>query len=67
MNKLTDDSLMPWGKHKGMQMANVPADYLLYLYEEDKMSGEVLEYVKDNIEVLRQEIKKQNGIPTKNW
>lgn len=23
---LNDDSLMPWGKHKGTKMANVPAE-----------------------------------------
>lgn len=31
MEKLTDNSPMPWGKHKGTAMANVPAHYLLWL------------------------------------
>ncbi|MES2287619.1 MAG: hypothetical protein V4547_18130 [Bacteroidota bacterium] len=66
---LTDESLMPWGIYKGkLKMANVPAEYLLYLYEENKMSGDVLAYVKDNLEVLKQEIKdKPKGLPVKNW
>lgn len=35
--KLTDESLMPFGKHKGEKMANVPASYLLWLYDEYTM------------------------------
>ena len=27
---MTDDSVMPWGKHKGEKLANVPAAYLLW-------------------------------------
>jgi uncharacterized protein (DUF3820 family) len=31
--KLTDDSEMPWGKHKGELMIDVPDDYLVYMYK----------------------------------
>lgn len=30
---MTDISLMPFGKHKGEKMANVPPEYLLWLYD----------------------------------
>jgi uncharacterized protein (DUF3820 family) len=30
---MTDESLMPWGKHKGEKMANVPPEYLLWRSE----------------------------------
>lgn len=49
---LTDNSPMPYGKHKGKQMIDVPADYLLWLYDNGKCNGEVKAYVIDNHEVL---------------
>lgn len=55
---MKDDSLMPFGKYKGEKMANIPADYLLWLYENGKCYGEVKEYIKDNWEVLQTEIKR---------
>ena len=54
---LTDNSEMPWGKHQGIEMIDVPADYLLWLYDNDKCSGSVLVYIEDNLQVLRTEIK----------
>lgn len=55
---LTDKSPMPFGKHKGVEMANVPADYLLWLYENNKCTDEVKEYIEDNMDVLKMEIRK---------
>lgn len=64
---LDDNSLMPWGKYKGKKMVDVPAEYLLYWYDDGKLTGDLLEYVKDNLQGLRVEAKKAQGIPTKNW
>lgn len=55
MNELNDNSPMPWGKYKGTDMEDVPASYLLWLWNEGKCSGNVKEYIKDNLEVLEQE------------
>lgn len=56
MAKLTDNSLMPFGKHKGTAMANVPASYLLWLKNNvEKVDSAVLEYINDNLDVLRNE------------
>ena len=55
-NMLKDDSIMPWGIHKGKKMANVPDDYLLYLWENGKCSGEVKLYIKKNLEVIKSNI-----------
>lgn len=62
MRKLTDDSLMPFGKYKGIPMADVPADYLLKLREQGfkrfhvpKELTLVLNYIEENFEVLLQE------------
>ena len=29
-----DDTVMPWGKHKGTKLVDVPATYLLWLLEQ---------------------------------
>lgn len=50
--KLNDESIMPWGKYKGYSMINVPANYLLWLYENDKCDPEVKEYIEDNLDFI---------------
>lgn len=40
---MTDESIMPFGKHKGVKLANVPADYLLFLHKEGFCRGELKE------------------------
>lgn len=57
---MNDKSLMPFGVHKGKEMANVPASYLLWLYENNKCGGEVKAYIVDNLEVIKQEIKRSS-------
>jgi len=54
---LNDKSLMPFGKYKGKAMANVPADYLLWLYDNGLKNGDVKAYIIDNMEVLQSETK----------
>lgn len=53
MEKLTDESTMPWGKHKGKKMEEVPADYLLFCYNENKACIRVRKYVEENMDVLK--------------
>ncbi len=55
IRKLSDDSKMHYGKHQGDKMANVPAKYLLWLYENDKCDKYVKEYIIDNLDVLKSE------------
>ena len=52
---MTDESLMPWGKYKGEKIANVPASYLLWLYDNQKCTGEIKLYIRNNLEGLKQE------------
>lgn len=64
---LTDESIMPFGKHKGKEMANVPASYLLWIYDEWTLPNprfgfvhqEVKEYIEENLDVLKKEVKSQ--------
>ena len=55
---LTDESKMPFGKYAGQKLANVPASYLLWLYNENKCYGELKSYIKENLQVLQTEIKR---------
>ena len=53
---MEDSSLMPYGKYKGEKMANVPPDYLLWLYENDKCQNYVKNYIIENLDVIKQQI-----------
>jgi len=56
---MTDKDIMPMGKHKGTSMGNVPAQYLMYMYEGNMFDSfpRVKQYVIDNLEVIKQELK----------
>jgi len=56
---LYDNSPMPFGKYQGEKMANVPASYLMWLYNENKCNKEVREYIEDNLDVLQEEIRRK--------
>ena len=51
---MTDESIMPFGKYKGQKLANVPASYLLWLYDNNKCFGELKKYIEENMDALRQ-------------
>ena len=53
---LTDESLMPFGAHKGKRMIDVPASYLMWLHDNNRASGLVKEYIDDNLQALKQEL-----------
>lgn len=66
--KLTDESPMPWGKHQGTAMANVPASYLLHFYDKGDLHDEVQDYVRENEDVLRLEVNRfKEANNQKNW
>jgi hypothetical protein len=47
MVKITDSSLMPWGRHKGKQMIDVPAKDLIWYYDNNKCSQEIRAYIDE--------------------
>ena len=55
MGYLTDNDPIPWGKYKGDKMINVPASYLIWLYDNNKCDEEVRRYIEDNMDVLIKE------------
>lgn len=54
-----DNSIIPFGVHKGKALANVPAKYLLWLYRENKCFGDLRKYIHENLDVLKQEVEKE--------
>jgi uncharacterized protein (DUF3820 family) len=57
--ELTDRCLMPLGIHKGKEMQDVPAEYLIGYRENAKSPNrEVMEYIIDKWQVLLKESKK---------
>jgi len=56
MSVLTDESLMPFGKYQGKPMEDVPADYLMWLYDNEKCSEQVKAYIEDNMDVIKKQI-----------
>lgn len=54
-NELNDKSPMPFGKYVGKAMANVPAKYLLWLFDQGCSHDGVRRYILDNLEGLKKE------------
>lgn len=57
---MTDNSLMPFGKYRGEKMANVPADYLIWIFENNKCTPAVAKYIAENLSVIKSEIEYNN-------
>jgi len=59
--ELTDDDPMPFGKYgpppkgQGKKMKDVPASYLLWLYDEGTKHKGVHGYIEANLDCLQQE------------
>jgi uncharacterized protein (DUF3820 family) len=46
---------MPFGKYAGKPMIDVPAKYLLWLFNEGCNHDEVRKYIIDNLDALKKE------------
>lgn len=54
---MTDDSPMPFGKFKGKPLANVPAHYLLWVYENvPNLGASFKAYLESNMDAIKLEI-----------
>lgn len=56
---LTDNDLMPSGKYQGTRMEDVPAKYLMYIYDNNMCKPEVALYVKENLDVILKQAKEE--------
>lgn len=53
MGKVPGHFTMSYGKYKGMDFDNLPASYLIYIYENGMAHGKVKEYFEENEETIR--------------
>lgn len=56
MAQINDDTPMPWGKYKGTPMEDVPASYLLWLYDVGTKDNDIMHYIRENLDVLQKEL-----------
>lgn len=49
--EIDDDSIMPFGKHKGKRMIDVPTDWLIWWYNETKPMVDYIEAAIDGKEL----------------
>lgn len=63
--KLTDETIISFGVHKGKKLANIPAGYLLYLYYNNKCNLALRAYIQDNLESLHIEQANSNKFLSK--
>jgi len=66
MERLTDESIMYWGKYQGHKMKDIPGHYLLWLKENvvpTFHTDAIFDYINDNIEIIRKECLQR----TKKW
>lgn len=47
------NSIMPFGKHKGKKLSDVPSGYFIYLFDRKQLKGELLKYAEENITQLK--------------
>lgn len=56
MSAFTDEDLMPFGKHRGKRMADVPASYLAWLKDQGCEHAGVSGYIKDSWSAIASEL-----------
>ena len=61
LQKIEDDTVMDWGMYRGRQMADVPADYLIHIYNNFQLKANLKTYIKDNMDALKKEMEKSSG------
>lgn len=58
MHQLTDNSKMPFGKYQGTLLIEVPAEHLIFVYNQNPKSiSKLTAYIKDNLVYLTSKAK----------
>lgn len=58
----TDETPFPFGKYAGKPMQEVPADYLIWCYDNNKLSKPLRKYVEENMDVLETELSENENL-----
>jgi uncharacterized protein (DUF3820 family) len=53
---MDDFDLMPFGKYKGYELGDVPAEYLLHILKSGEATGQLKEYIEDVKDILELEM-----------
>lgn len=58
-----ENTRLTFGIHKGEKLGDVPASYLIYLWDNSKHISQpgIEQYIQDNYEVLKEEVKRGNN------
>jgi uncharacterized protein (DUF3820 family) len=51
-----DYDLMPFGKYEGLELGDIPAEYLLEILRSGEAQGELKQYIEDVKEILEVEV-----------
>lgn len=65
----TDETILHYGtKHRGKKLANVPANYLIFIYEQDyTMPAQLKAYIRENLDALKTELKREIADFKRDW
>lgn len=50
---------MPWGKHQGKPMKDVPHGWFIWQYDRGYLKGDVKKYAEENVPILRFQAEKE--------
>lgn len=56
---LSDTDRMPFGKHEGVAMQDVPCSYLMWLYNEHCNNELVYNYIHNSMDAIKLELKRK--------
>ncbi len=60
---MTDESIMPFGVHKGKALADVPDAYFLWLWRQEWFArdrrSELYNYIKENMDAIKANLKRK--------
>ena len=57
--KYTDSTIITFGIYSGKKLIDVPASYLIFLFDKNKCNKDLRDYIIDNMNVLRDEIRRE--------
>ena len=59
---MKETDIMPFGKHKGKPLSEVPHSWFIFMYDRGKLTGEIKLFAEENVPILRfqaQKLKKK--------
>ena len=57
MTTYTDETPMPFGKYLGVKLKDIPASYLVWIYENcEELNFNLKQYLKVNLHILELEV-----------